>query len=269
MSNILKINERFMKQIACTNAHFVYDAVYGGNTVGGKGDKMVKKSRDLSDYPNLVANMEARGFRVPTAGEPNPYKLVRKHQEYGITLGSSLSYVKMQEKKLGRNGIEADYEPRFTKPYAFPLWNELVYLSLDFETIYFRAYPMADGKIKPEASWTVDGTEKVSKYVFAPWANSKEFNLWAKNQINRSVFKDENGRVIENDDGEAINLRETIMVKFDNCKILINDEDIRPKMFETVVYYSDAELAEMRDKYLAKVYAEYERKHKEWEERNK
>lgn len=257
--NIPKINEAFMKKIGCTNAHFIYEAEYS--------DKMVKGARDLTSFPNLVANMEARGFRVPCKGDPNPFKSVIKHQEYGITLGSSLSYTRMQEKKLGRNGIEADYEPSFRRPYKFPIWNELVYLSLDFETIYFRAYPMADEKIKPAASWTVDGVEQVSKYLFAPWSNSKEFNLWAKGVVNRSVFKDETGRVVENEDGNAISLRETIDVKFDNCKIIVNGEDIRRKMFENVVFYSEAELVEMRDKYLEKVYAEFERKHKEWEAR--
>jgi hypothetical protein len=260
MSKILKINEDFMKSLACKNVHFVYEAEYI--------DKMVKKARNLMDCPNLVANMEVRGFHIPVKGEPNPFKSVIKHQEYGVTMGSSLSYTRMQEKKLAKNGVEADYEPSFRKPYAFPIWNELVYLSLDFETIYFRAYPMADGGVKPEAFWTVDGVEKVSKYVFAPWANSKEFNLWAHNKINRSVFKDEKGHVVESDDGDAITLRETIMVKFENCKLLVNDEDIRSKMFEKVSFYSDAQLVEMRDKYLEKVYAEYERKHTEWKQRH-
>lgn len=277
MSNILRVNETFMKQIACTNAHFVYDAVYGGNTVFGKNDKMVKKARDIKMYPNLVANMEARGFRVPTAGDPNPFKRIRKHQEYGITFGSSLNYVRMQEKKLAKGGIEGSYEPgrtdrkdgkpTYVTPYCFPIYKELIYLGFDMETIYFAAYPMADEKIKPEAYWEVDGVPCCSKYLFAPWANSKEFNLWAKNVINRTPVRDENGNVVEKEDNSVAYVREYIKVKMDNCQILINDEDIRPKMFEKVSFYSDDELIEMSNKYMENYKAEYNRKLKEWEAR--
>lgn len=259
---IPKINEAFMKSVACTNAHFVYDAEYR--------EKMVVKARDLKDCPDLVAYMEARGYHVPYKGEPNPFTSVIKHQEYGIMLGSSLSYVRMQEKKLGRNGIEdVDYEPKYRAPYKFPIWKELVYLGFDLQTIYFRAYPLADGKIKPAASWTVDGNENTSKYVFAPWADSKDFKLWAHDEILRSSFKDEHGNVLLDENSKEISLRETIDVKFDNCMIMVKGEDIRPKFFKTDEFYSEEELVQMRDAYKLKCETEYKAKYEAWQERER
>lgn len=226
---------------------------------------MVKKSRDLSQFPHVVAKMKEMGLSVPTVGAPNPYKSVIKEQTYPIQLGGSLSYTKMQENKLGRNGLGgAVYEPKYRKPHKFPLYKELIYLGLDMQTIYFTAYPTQDGKEKPKAKWIVDG-HPTSKYVLLPWSESEDFKLWTEGLVNKSVFKDSEGNAILDKDGEEISLREFIEVKFENCKILVNGVDIKEKFFHTDKFYTDAELTQMRDEYLEKCEREFEKKHKEWE----
>ena len=225
----------------------------------------VKKSRDLTPFPKVVEAMTKMGLVVPTAGTPNPYHSVIKEQSYPIQLGGSLSYTKMQEKKLDRNGFEgAVYEPKYRKPHKFPLYKELIYLGLDMETIYFTAYPTQDGKVKPTARWVVDG-HPTSKYVILPWAKSDDFKLWTENIVSKSTFKDADGNSLLDKDGEEISLREFIEVKFENCKILVNGTDIKNSFFKENEFFSESELVAMRDAYLEKTEKEFERKHKEWE----
>jgi hypothetical protein len=226
---------------------------------------MVKKARDLSKFPQVCAKMDEMGLNIPTVGAPNPYRSVIKEQTYPIQLGGSLSYTKMQEKKLDRNGFEgATYEPKYRKPHKFPLYKELIYLGMDMQTIYFTAYPTQDGKEKPKAKWIVDG-HPTSKYVLLPWAKSDDFKLWTEGLVNKSVFKDSEGNAILDKDGEEISLREFIEVKFENCKILVNGTDIKEKFFYDDKFYTDAELIAMRDAYIEKTEKEFERKHREWE----
>lgn len=254
MPNIFKPNVAFLNLMKSTRAHFVYEGDYTSY--------MVKKAREVTD--ELRSNMVERGYNVPNKGDAMPFKSVIKHQEYGIQLGASLQYKRMQELKLKRNGIVADYKPSYRAPHAFPLYNELIYLSLDFETIYFRAYPINDGKDKPQAKFIVNGLES-SKYLIAPWAKSDDFKRWASlPPTPKSKFYNEDGTPMLTDGGDELELREMIEVKFDNCQIVINGEDIKRKMF-TIECFPEAELIKMRDNYVASKRAEYEKELKEYE----
>lgn len=255
---ILKPNTLFLDSIASTRAHFVYEGDYLTS--------MVKKAREVTD--ELRSNMVERGFNVPNKGDANPFKSVIKHQEYGVMLGSSFSYTKMQENKLKRAGIVADYQPSYRKPHNFPIYKELLYCGLDLETLYIRVYPSNDGKEKPSASWIVDG-KRASKFLIAPWAKSDDFKRWADlPPTAKSKFYNEDGSVMTDESGAEIELREMIECKIENAKLIINGMDIIPQLFENVSFLSDETLTKMRDEYLAKRQAEYEKELKAWEERN-
>jgi hypothetical protein len=127
----------------------------------------------------------------------------------------------------------------------------LIFINFDLNQLYVRAYPINDGGIKPEAKF-FKGDEEISKYAFAPWAKAKDFTLWSGGEVKRSAMVDENGKPINDRNGKQIELTEMIDIKIQNCKIIINGEDILPKMFELVSFYSTEELEKMRDEFLAR-----------------
>lgn len=250
-------NELYLNSIASTRAHFIYEGDYMPSMT-----KTFSKKRVLTD--SLVKNMTERGFNVPNYGDPNPFRSVIKHQEYGVMLGSGFSYVKMQENKLKRaTGEKSEYTPSWRTPHNFPIYKELLYLGMDLETLYIRVYPSNDGKEKPSAKWIVDG-KPTSKFAIAPWAKSDDYKRWADlPPTEKSKFYNADGSLVTDGSGNDVELREMIECKIDNCELIINGENIIPKMFNLVSFFSTETLEKMRDEYIAKKQAEFEKLLKE------
>ena len=248
---IRRINELFMKTIPSTRAHLVYRGEY---SLANKS--LVQKARECNEF--LTNKMTELGFDVPNKGDFCPYTTLIKEQEYGLKIGASLDYERQQVNKMARVG---DYskDSTYTKSQKntgrFPLYKDLIFINFDLNQLYVRAYPINDGGIKPEAKF-FKGDEEISKYAFAPWAKSKDFTLWSGGEVKRSAMVDENGKPINDRNGKQIELAEMIDIKIQNCKIIVNNEDILPKMFELVSFYSTEELEKMRDAFLARCNAE-------------
>jgi hypothetical protein len=73
---------------------------------------------------------------------------------------------------------------------------------------------------------------------------------------------------VTDENGNDVELREMIECKLENAKLIINGVNIIPQLFENVSFLSDETLTKMRDEYIAKRQAEYEKELKAWEERN-
>ncbi len=256
-------NELFLRTIPSTLARFEYRGEYD----------IKKKAREVSE--KLANEMREAGFEVPKVDAPCPYLGLIKETAYTVRVGSGLSYKTLTEKKAERlSGTKVDFEVKKKDTGMFPIYRELIYVKNDFSQVYIRCYPHIDcdsiedaEKLKnklPKPKYFLNGTE-VNRLAFAPWACNEDFKRWngdapsvnalttTKKDGSVEFLKpiDENGNELEG----YVCTKQIRAVKLQNVKLIVNFEDIVPKMFDMSTYTEET-LTKIRDAFLARCNAE-------------
>lgn len=256
-------NELFLRTIPSTLARFEY-----------RGEYDIKKTaRKVSE--KLAKEMRDAGFDVPEEGAPCPYLGLIKETAYTVRVGSGLSYKKLTEKKAERlSGKKVDFEVKRKNTGMFPIYRELLYVKNDFTQQYIRCYPHIEAdtleeaeKLKnklPKPKYFLNGTE-VNRLAFAPWACLEDFKRWNGDAptvnaitVQKADGTDEFLKPIDENGNELdgfVCTKQVRAFKIQNAKLIVNFEDIVPKMFDMSTYTEET-LTKIYDEFIARCNAE-------------
>jgi len=227
--------------------------------------KMVKKARSANEV--LAKAIADHGGKVAEVGAPCPYKVVKKANQYTVSIGAKLQYKRKVEAMTKRNGVETDYHPEVRNLGMFPIFGELLWVKNDLSEVYVRAYQVS----KPKAAVYYGDGVVVAKENIGQWLPSKDFNTLSGLENNVSVVataegnviycQDENGNVIKDENGEPMTmaLPEVRAIKLSNCELYRKGEKIN---FFTDEEWDESELIKIRDEFnerMAKAAEAYEK----------
>lgn len=227
--------------------------------------KMVKKARSANEV--LTKAINDHGGKVAEVGAPCPYKVVKKANQYTVSIGAKLQYKRKVEAMTKRNGVETDYHPEIRNLGMFPIFGELLWVKNDLSEVYVRAYQVS----KPKAATYYGDGVVVAKENIGQWLPSKDYNTVSGLENNVSVVatasgeviycQDESGNIIKDENGEPMTmaLPEVRSLKLSNIELYRKGEKIE---FFTDEDWDEAELIKIRDEFnerMAKAAEAYEK----------